>query len=68
MVQRERRPVALVIVTPQFARLIQYAGLATVFKVFSQAADALGRGERALAAIVRSAVTAATMAMTARAR
>ena len=39
--QRERRPVALVIETPQFARLIQYAGLATVFKVFSQAADAL---------------------------
>ena len=39
--QREGRPVALVIQTPQFARLIQYAGLATVFKVFSEPADAL---------------------------
>lgn len=38
---REGRSVALVIQTPQFARLIQYAGLATVFKVFSQPADAL---------------------------
>lgn len=39
--QREGRLVALVIQTPQFARLIQYAGLATVFKVFSEPADAL---------------------------
>lgn len=39
--QRDARPVALVIQTPQFARLIQYAGLATVFKVFSQPAEAL---------------------------
>jgi anti-anti-sigma factor len=39
--RRESRPVALVIQTPQFARLIQYAGLATVFKVFPQPAEAL---------------------------
>ena len=39
--QRERRPVAFVIQTPQFARLIEYAGLATVFKVFSDRADAI---------------------------
>jgi anti-anti-sigma factor len=39
--QREDRAVALVIQTPQFARLIQYAGLATVFKVFSNSGDAL---------------------------
>lgn len=38
--QREGRPVALVIQTPQFARLIQYAGLATAFKVFDRPADA----------------------------
>jgi anti-anti-sigma factor len=39
--QREDRRVALVIQTPQFARLIQYAGLATAFKVFSQPTEAL---------------------------
>jgi anti-anti-sigma factor len=39
--QREGRPVALLIQTPQFARLIEYAGLATAFKVFSQYAEAL---------------------------
>lgn len=39
--EREDRRSALVIQTPQFARLIQYAGLATVFKVFSNRADAL---------------------------
>jgi len=39
--ERESRPVALVIQTPQFARLIQYAGLATVFKVFEHPTDAL---------------------------
>jgi anti-anti-sigma factor len=39
--EREGRPVALVIQTPQFARLIQYAGLATAFKVFSQPSEAL---------------------------
>jgi anti-anti-sigma factor len=32
--QRENRPVALVIATPQFTRLVQYAGLATAFKIF----------------------------------
>ena len=39
--QREGRRPALLIQTPQFARLIEYAGLATVFKVFSNHADAL---------------------------
>ena len=39
--QQVGRPVALVIQTPQFARLIQYAGLATVFKVFAEPAEAL---------------------------
>ncbi|MBV9718116.1 MAG: anti-sigma factor antagonist [Candidatus Eremiobacteraeota bacterium] len=39
--QREERPVALLIQTPQFARLIQYAGLASSFKVFAQNAEAL---------------------------
>jgi anti-anti-sigma factor len=35
------RPVALVIRTPQFARLIQYAGLAGAFKIFRDRRDAL---------------------------
>jgi anti-anti-sigma factor len=39
--QRGGRAVALLIETPQFARLIQYAGLATAFKVFSHRAEAL---------------------------
>lgn len=39
--RREGRRSALLIQTPQFARLIEYAGLATVFKVFSNPADAL---------------------------
>lgn len=39
--EHESRPVALVIQTPQFARLIQYAGLATAFKVFGNAAEGL---------------------------
>lgn len=39
--QRRERPVALVIDTPQFARLIQYAGLASAFKIFSNSRDAL---------------------------
>jgi anti-anti-sigma factor len=39
--QREDRRVALVILTPQFARLIQYAGLASAFKIFSNCRDAL---------------------------
>jgi anti-anti-sigma factor len=32
--RQDRRPVALVIRTPQFARLVQYAGLAEAFKIF----------------------------------
>jgi anti-anti-sigma factor len=39
--QREARPVALVIRTPQFARLVQYAGLASAFKIFQDSRDAL---------------------------
>jgi anti-anti-sigma factor len=39
--EREGRRVALLIQTPQFARLIQYAGLASAFKVFDRPADAL---------------------------
>jgi anti-anti-sigma factor len=38
--QHENRPVALVIATPQFARLVQYAGLAEAFKIFSDTRDA----------------------------
>ena len=45
---RNERPVALVIRTPQFARLVQYAGLASAFKIFSEAAEAMEYlGERA---------------------
>jgi anti-anti-sigma factor len=32
--ERNDRPVAMVIKTPQFARLVQYAGLAGAFKIF----------------------------------
>ncbi len=39
--ERDGRPVALVIRTPQFARLIQYAGLASAFKIFDDNAAAL---------------------------
>lgn len=39
--QRDERPVALVIQTPQFARLIQYAGLASAFKIFPESREAL---------------------------
>ncbi len=39
--QRDGRPVALVIRTPQFARLIQYAGLASAFKIFHDNGEAL---------------------------
>ncbi|MGA8575055.1 MAG: STAS domain-containing protein [Candidatus Cybelea sp.] len=38
---RKNRPVALVIQTPQFARLVQYAGLASAFKIFSESAAAM---------------------------
>ena len=39
--QHDGRPVALVIQTPQFARLIQYAGLASAFKIFHDNEEAL---------------------------
>jgi anti-anti-sigma factor len=39
--QREDRRVALLIHTPQFARLIQYAGLGSAFKIFSESRAAL---------------------------
>jgi anti-anti-sigma factor len=32
--ERAKRSVALVVRTPQFARLVQYAGLASAFKIF----------------------------------
>ena len=38
---RSERPVALVVRTPQFARLVQYAGLASAFKIFSENAAAI---------------------------
>jgi anti-anti-sigma factor len=38
---RNDRPVALVVQTPQFARLVQYAGLANAFKIFSESAAAM---------------------------
>jgi anti-anti-sigma factor len=38
--QRESRPVALVIQTPQFKRLVQYAGLASAFKIFQDRDEA----------------------------
>jgi anti-anti-sigma factor len=38
--QNRRRPVALVIRTPQFARLVQYAGLAGVFEIFQNDEEA----------------------------
>ncbi len=38
---RNQRPVALVIKTPQFARLVQYAGLATAFKIFDESSPAM---------------------------
>ena len=38
--ERAQRAVALVVQTPQFARLVQYAGLANAFKIFNDVADA----------------------------
>jgi anti-anti-sigma factor len=38
--ERARRRVALVIRRPQFARLVQYAGLASAFKIFSDSEQA----------------------------
>ena len=39
--ERDGRLVAMVIKTPQFARLVQYAGLADAFKIFQDNALAL---------------------------
>lgn len=39
--QEDGRPVAVVIATPQFARLVQYAGLATAFKIFADNPSAM---------------------------
>jgi anti-anti-sigma factor len=39
--QRDRIPLAVVIRTRQFARLVQYAGLAGAFKIFEDRNDAL---------------------------
>lgn len=38
--QRESRAVALVIQTPQFTRLVQYAGLASAFRIFQDRDEA----------------------------
>jgi anti-anti-sigma factor len=38
--RRENRPVALVIQTPQFTRLVQYAGLSSAFRIFQDRAEA----------------------------
>lgn len=38
--QRLSRPVALVVQTPQFTRLVQYAGLANAFKIFRSTGEA----------------------------
>ena len=38
--QRDNRPVALVVQTPQFTRLVQYAGLANAFKIFQNPSEA----------------------------
>jgi anti-anti-sigma factor len=35
-------PIAILIVAPQFLRLVQYAGLATAFRIFQDRGDALG--------------------------
>jgi anti-anti-sigma factor len=39
--QRDELPIAVVIRTRQFARLVQYAGLAGVFKIFEEPDKAL---------------------------
>jgi len=38
--QQDERPVALVIATPQFARLVQYAGLSEAFTIFDNVPEA----------------------------
>lgn len=39
--QRDQVPIAVVIRTRQFARLVQYAGLAEAFKIFDDCGEAL---------------------------
>jgi anti-anti-sigma factor len=39
--QRDEIPIAVVIRTPQFSRLVQYAGLAGAFKIFAESDEAL---------------------------
>lgn len=39
--QREKVPIAVVIRTRQFARLVQYAGLASAFRIFDDRDEAL---------------------------
>jgi anti-anti-sigma factor len=41
MAQGANIPIAIVIAAPQFLRLVQYAGLATAFKVFHDRGEAL---------------------------
>jgi len=41
MAQGASVPIAIVIAAPQFLRLVQYAGLATAFKIFPDNAEAL---------------------------
>ncbi|HLY02842.1 MAG TPA: STAS domain-containing protein [Candidatus Cybelea sp.] len=41
MAQTANAPIAIVIAAPQFLRLVQYAGLATAFKIFHERGEAL---------------------------
>ncbi len=41
MAQRDEIPIAVVIRTLQFSRLVQYAGLADAFNIFDQPSEAL---------------------------
>ncbi|HEX3457656.1 MAG TPA: STAS domain-containing protein, partial [Candidatus Baltobacteraceae bacterium] len=41
LAKNDGKPVAVVIQTPQFARLVQYAGLADAFPIFSDTQAAL---------------------------
>lgn len=40
--ERRNVPVALLVVAPQFNRVIEYAGLRTTFRVFDRRDDAIG--------------------------
>lgn len=44
--QREKVPIAVVIRTRQFARLVQYAGLASAFRIFDEREQALAYLEK----------------------